>query len=179
MDDLGFNVGSDNAWIGFKPSVGIWEASGEEVKFTHMLLDPSSLKTGWIQIQQGVGPDCHWDEAVGKVGNRPSEDHRRGFQVMVYLKEGGWHQWQQNQVGVLQGFATVWAEIKAQMGSNEDKVAVIKYNNFEINSKGKGTTRIPKLELVKWQDYPKDEESASPPPPVKESTPAPSEDPLF
>tara|TARA_B100000965_G_scaffold104531_1_gene86123 strand:- start:569 stop:1114 length:546 start_codon:yes stop_codon:yes gene_type:complete len=156
--ELGLLSSGDSKWIGFKPSIGIWETNGEQIELKHFILDHMSLKTGWIQIASGSAPDCHWDESLGKVGKQPSSDHRRGFQVQVYLKDGGWYQWQQNQVGVLQGFSPLMSAIFDKVKDNPDKVPVVKYLEFEVNSKGKGTTRVPKFEVVKWADYPKDAE---------------------
>ena len=45
---------------------------------------------------------------------------------------------------------------------------VVKYLEFEVNSKGKGTTRIPKFEVVKWADYPTEKESVVQSAPVAE-----------
>ena len=165
--DLGLLPTGDSKWIGFKPSIGIWEASGEKLELSHFILDYTSLKTGWIQIMSGASPDCHWDEKVGKVGQRPGGEHRRGFQVMIYLKDGGWHQWQQNQVGVLQGFSPLISQVFEKSDDNPEKLPVVKYNDFEVNSKGKGTTRIPKFEIVKWADYPEEKPEVSAEPVAK------------
>ena len=163
--DLGLLGSGDSKWVSFKPSVNAWLVNGEEFSLKETLLDPDSLKTGWLKIEAGMAPEATWDESIGKVGQRPSEDHRRGLQVMLYLgKDRGWHQWQTNSVGALRGFSNLWTKVHKELAANEGKVAHIEYLKSDLDTKGKGNTRIPIFALLGWKENPGDNEPPAPAP---------------
>lgn len=161
--DLGLIGSGDSKWISFKPSVNAWLVNGEEHTLKQCLIDPDTLKTGWIKIEAGSAPDAVWDESIGKVGSRPSDDHKRGLQVMLYLgKDLGWHQWQTSSVGALRGFSNIWSKIHKELDDNEGKVAHVEYLKSDIDTKGKGQTRIPVFALLGWKNPPQDETEPEP-----------------
>jgi hypothetical protein len=163
--DLGVSVSSGDAteWIAFKPQVNAWLMDSEEHEMKGCLLDPSTLKTGWIKIAKGEGADCHWDESVGayRTNPRPSDDHRRGFQIMLYIKDHGWKQWQSNGVGPFQGLQGIFSKLGTDIEKNEGKVVQLKYTGSEVNDQGKGVTRVPQFEILGWTDNPVNEEEQS------------------
>jgi len=165
--DLGFGSGEKTEWISFKPSANGWLMDGEEVDLNGkgILVDPSSIKTGWMKIAQGMAPDCLWDEKVGRRGERPSEDHKRGFSVMVMPKvkvEDGmnenWKQWQSNSVGAFMGLQDLLSGItrsdKDAFSKNDGKVIQAKYTGSKINDGGVGKTRIPQFDFLGWGNAP-------------------------
>jgi len=167
--DLGFGSSEKTEWISFKPSANFWLMDDVEIDMMGkgILIDPSTIKTGWIKIAQGMAPDCHWDEKVGKRnGNdRPSEDHRRGFSVMVLPKikvedemNDKWKQWQSNSVGVFMGFQDLLSSItradKDAFSKNEGKVIQAKYTGSKVNDGGVGKTRIPQFDFLGWGEAP-------------------------
>lgn len=169
--DLGLNAGTATEWISFKPSANAWLMNGEEIDLENktQLIDPSSLKTGWIKIST-LGVETEWDErSKGKITNKAEKpnddpDFRRGILVLMLPvdkeqnPESNWVQWQTNSVGACQGLQDLFVGIskddKEAFSKNEDKVLKVKYIGSKINNEGKGVTRIPKFEMMGWVDDP-------------------------
>ena len=82
---------------------------------------------------------------------------------MLYLgKDLGWHQWQTSSVGALRGFSNIWSKIHKELDDNEGKVAHVEYLKSDIDTKGKGQTRIPVFALLGWKNPPQDETEPEP-----------------
>lgn len=151
---LDLDNGSGGEYIRFKPSVNAWYVDGEEVDLKAMSLEPTSLMTGWGLIQEGESPKWVWDETVGVKGPRPDGEYKRGFSVKVFLKDYGWREWSSNGAGVNKGLSNIWKSIHDGMKENQGKVAGLKYTGSSADTSGKGATRIPNFELVKWVPMP-------------------------
>ena len=173
MSMLGLSE-SNAEYIRFKPSLNQWLVDGTEIDLKGLAIDPESLKTGWGKISEGVAPEWSWDERPGVKGNQPTAEHKRGFSVMVYLKDSGWREWTTTGSGPKMGLEAVWPAIHNGAATNPGKVAKVKYNGATAQAVGKGQTRVPQFELVGWIDRPEGEATApaaAEPTPV--STPAP------
>ena len=161
--DLGLMSEGNSEYIRFKPSVNAWIADGEEVQLEDVLFDPSTLKTGWGKIAEGQAPEWIWDETLGKRPPQPSPDHKRGFSVMLKIKDKGWREWSANGVGVMMGLNDLWKVVYPQMQKpeNKDKVVFLKYTGARMEKIGQGNTRIPEFEVKSWH-------TMTDKPPVKE-----------
>jgi hypothetical protein len=104
-------------------------------------------------------------------GPKPSDEHKRGFSVMVYLKDSGWREWTTTGSGPKMGLEAVWPAIHNGAASNEGKCAKVKYNGATAQAIGKGQTRVPQFELVGWSDKP---EAAQAPEPAPQPEPQPA-----
>ena len=159
--DLGLMSEGNSEYIRFKPSVNAWIADGDEVQLDDVILDPSTLKTGWGKIAEGQAPEWLWDVSLGKRPPQPSPEHRRGFSVMLKIKDKGWREWSANGVGVMKGFQELWGVVGLQVKDNADKAVLLKYTGARMEKIGQGTTRIPEFEVKAWREM-------TDKPPVKE-----------
>ena len=159
--DLGLMSEGNSEYIRFKPSVNAWIADGEEVQLEDVLLDPSTLKVGWGKIAEGQAPEWSWDEKLGKKSPPPSPDHKRGFSVMLKIKDKGWREWSANGVGVMKGFSELWNVVGLQVKQNEGKAVLLSYTGARLEKIGQGQTRIPEFEVKSWH-------TMTDKPPVKE-----------
>tara|TARA_R100000742_G_C4276170_1_gene97074 strand:+ start:663 stop:1214 length:552 start_codon:yes stop_codon:yes gene_type:complete len=159
--DLGLMSEGSSEYIRFKPSVNAWIADGDEVQLEDVLLDPSTLKVGWGKITKGEAPEWSWDERLGKKGTRPTPEHKRGFSVMVKIKDKGWREWSANGVGVMKGFSELWSVVGVQLKDNTGKAVHLKYKGARIEEIGQNNTRIPEFEVKAWREM-------TDKPPVKE-----------
>ena len=160
--DLGGSGDSVVEYIRYTPSGNAWIVDGEEYELESFLLEPTSLKIGWGLIQKGESPSWVWEEKVGdKKVAKPTPEYKRGFSVMVQLKDKKWREWSSNGWGVFQGFQKMWTEVGKQKNDNQGKSVLLKYTGSEADSKGKGMTRIPQFQVAGWYET-KDK------PPVKE-----------
>lgn len=152
--DLGLTSDGGGQFLRFAASVNGWFVDGVEVDIKGMTLDPSSLKTGWGRIQEGVAPDWQWDEKLGVRSTLPTPEHRRGFSIQCFIKDVGWREWSANTVGALMGLTALWSNIDPQLKENQGKAVQVAYKGSTAEQKGKGTTRIPNFEIVKWVTMP-------------------------
>ena len=161
--DLGLMSEGNSEYIRFKPSVNAWIADGDEVQLEDVLFDPSTLKTGWGKIAEGQAPEWIWDAGLGKKTPQPSPDHKRGFSVMLKIKDKGWREWSANGVGVMVGFVELWNVVGLQWKdkANQGKGVHLKYKGARMEKIGQGTTRIPEFEVKSWH-------TMTDKPPVKE-----------
>lgn len=160
--DLGLGNEASGEYLRFKPSVNAWYVDGEEVTLKALSIDPKSLKTGWGLIQEGEAPQWAWDDQVGVKGSRPDEGYKRGFSVMVFLQDHGWREWSSNGAGVNKGISAIWPTIHKGMDDNVGHVAGLKYTGSTADTSGKGATRIPTFELVKWLPMPQADDAEPP-----------------
>ena len=150
--DLGLMSEGNSEYIRFKPSVNAWIADGDEVQLEDVLLDPSTLKTGWGKIAEGQAPEWLWDVSLGKRPPQPSPEHRRGFSVMLKINDKGWREWSANGVGVMKGFQELWGVVGLQVKDNADKAVLLKYTGARMEKIGQGTTRIPEFDVKTWRE---------------------------
>ena len=150
--DLGLMSEGNSEYIRFKPSVNAWIADGDEIQLEDVLLDPSTLKVGWGKIAEGQAPEWTWDEKLGKKAPSPSPDHKRGFSVMIKIKDKGWREWSANGVGVMKGFSELWQVVGLQVKDNQGKGVHLKYKGARLEKIGKGDTRVPEFEVKTWRE---------------------------
>ena len=99
MNDLDLGGGGDSVveYIRYTPSGNAWIVDGEEYEMESFLLEPTSLKIGWGLIQKDQSPSWVWEERVGdKKVTKPTPEYKRGFSVMVQLKDKKWREWSSN-----------------------------------------------------------------------------------
>lgn len=156
MDEAGFE------YVNFKPSTGKWYLDGnteqDQIELKDFLLDPHTIQSGWIKIESNVGPEYSWDEIMGVKGPQPSDNHKRGFGVELFIKHGdkpGWRNWNFTQVGSKAGFGRLMQPIdQKDIDAHKNKVMHVTFEGSTANTKGKGPTNEPNFKFVKWVDNP-------------------------
>ena len=153
MLNLSSGSGSGN-YIRFSPQANMWtNNNNEEIQLKKVVFDIDNIKTGWLLLGVGVR-DWVQDDSVGKKGPQPSPEHKRGFMVTLYNKEIGAAEWSSNGVGPNMGLEIMYKDCAAQRAANPGKLPVLEYKGSKAEKIGKGTTRIPKFDLVSWVDRP-------------------------
>jgi hypothetical protein len=149
MLNLSSSSGSGN-YLRFSPQANMWtNNNNEEVQLKKVVFDIDNIKTGWLLLGVGVR-DWVQDDSVGKKGPQPSPEHKRGFMVTLYNKEIGAAEWSSNGVGPNMGLEIMYKDCAAQRAANPGKLPVLEYKGSKAEKIGKGTTRIPKFDLVSW-----------------------------
>lgn len=153
MLNLSSSSGSGN-YLRFSPQANMWtNNNNEEVQLKKVVFDIDNIKTGWLLLGVGVR-DWVQDDSVGKKGPQPSPEHKRGFMVTLYNKEIGAAEWSSNGVGPNMGLEIMYKDCAAQRAANPGKLPVLEYKGSKAEKIGKGTTRIPKFDLVSWVPRP-------------------------
>jgi len=186
--NLSSGGGSGN-YIRYSPQVNAWTRKNEdgnyiEFKFTQAVFDYENVQTGWMLIATGQY-EFLADNTLGKKGAQPSPEHKRGFRATFYNKElGGVVEYSANGAGANMGLEALWKKVQAQAQDNAGKLPVVEFKGATAVKVGKGTTRVPEFDVVKWvarpaamQDGGADESSFDAPKPIAKpapSKPAPS-----
>ena len=143
--NLSSGGGSGN-YVRFSPQVNAWTKKDEEgnyveFKFTQAVFDHENIQTGEFLP----------DNTLGKKTAQPSPEHKRGFKSIFYNKEwGGVFEYSANGAGANQGLEALWKKVQAQASDNVGKLPVVEYKGSTPVVGGKGTTRIPNFDVVKW-----------------------------
>jgi len=152
--NLSSGGGSGN-YVRFSPQVNAWTRKDEEgnyveFKFTQAVFDHENIQTGWMLIAKGQYEFIP-DNILGKKTAQPSPEHKRGFKSIFYNKEwGGVFEYSANGAGANQGLEALWKKVQAQASDNVGKLPVVEYKGSTPVVGGKGTTRIPNFDVVKW-----------------------------
>ena len=150
MSILNINGGGGGNYIRFMPSANAWVFNKEETTLNVIVFDHESVKTGWGKMAEGQAPEWQWDERLGVCGRQPSGEHKRGFAISMYAKGIGTVEWSSTGTGPVIGFEEVFEQIWNAKDANAGKVPVCKYTGSSAMKIGKGNTRVPNFELVKW-----------------------------
>ena len=152
--NLSSGGGSGN-YIRYSPQVNAWTRKDEdgnyiEFKFTQAVFDYENVQTGWMLIATGQY-EFLADNTLGKKGAQPSPEHKRGFRVTFYNKElGGVVEYSANGAGANMGLEALWKKVQAQAQDNAGKLPVVEFKGATAMKVGKGTTRVPEFDVVKW-----------------------------
>lgn len=174
--------GDGRPYIRFKPSINCWELSSEsgpyEFEWTApAVIDVENIQLGWLLIGTGLR---EWQPWPGNVQtSRPDErDWKQGFTLSFYSKalfdDEPVRELSSSQTGVIEFVKALYNECEANFGSGQ--VPVVQITGSRAEKIGRGTTRIPTYEIVKWTERPADLQStaapsAAPPPAPAQSAP--------
>ena len=134
----------------YKPAIDQWTLNKEPIELGSLVIMPASIKTGWVRFTPGAAPDWQWDEAPGKASAPPSGDHKRGFSIEVETAAHGKMEWSGAGYGQCAALEALMEEISASEADHPGKLPVAVYCSSEVRKVGKGSTRIPRFEIVDW-----------------------------
>jgi hypothetical protein len=136
--------------------------------FEKAIFDVENLKVGWIKIGVGVY-DSILDDYNKPALPRPQETiidkngkedyaYKKGFSVNVLFPEGFGEErkfsWSTSQKGSLEAMSEVLSVYEAEKSKNAGKLPVVSFSGHVNKKFGKGSTNIPKLQIVAWVDRP-------------------------
>ncbi len=161
MDLSVFDGGSGTEYISYKAQeTPHWKIDGVSADIKKFLLDPRSLKTGWGKLATGEAPHWVWADIAGTTMDKPSDEHKPAFQLMVLLNEAhgspvtGWREWSTNQAGARHAIKAIWPGIDAGAKENPGKSAVIAITDYEGQKFGHATVTVPVFKIEAWVDTP-------------------------
>lgn len=184
---LGLNTesGSGNfvPWLKWDARSGRWfrknpEQGGSDIDITNnfaAIVDMANIEVGWLAFTAGGAPSfmMHKLSDGGGLPPRPSEDHRQGFRVRVWLSKecgGGEHEVAGTAKALLQAIDKLHDAYLAGLATNAGKLPVVQMAGaIAIETETpKGRTRnfSPDLKVASWAPWPKkaDEAPAAPAP---------------
>ena len=173
MSNLNLTGGGGGSYIRFLPSANAWMIGKDEFALKKFVMDHGSIKTGWGKMETGEAPNWVWDANVGTPGPKPSDDHKRGFAISLFIKGMGTVEWSTTGVGPVMGFVATYDEIFKAKDDHPGQVPVLEYTGSDPIKIGKGNTRKPKFSVIGWVDYASIPWTASEDEPVAAPAPAP------
>jgi len=148
------NSGGSGSYIRFSPQINAWtkkdeDGNDKEFKFPLSVFDYENVQTGWMLIATGQYEFLP-DNTIGKKGAQPSPEHKRGFKAVFYSKELNVVEYSANGAGANMGLEALWKKVQAQVADNAGKLPVVEYKGSTAMKVGKGTTRVPEFDVIKW-----------------------------
>ncbi len=130
------------------------------------LMDWATLQVGWVEFTD-KGPDKRLVAIGDPLPDRPSEKHKQGVQVVVYLPGGlGCHEICSTAIGVVGALERIYETSIAAPEWQQGKVPVVRLSEFIKEKTKHGNRAVPVFEILAWKDRPAEleEHKAAPKP---------------
>tara|TARA_Y100001972_G_scaffold90184_1_gene110373 strand:+ start:680 stop:1273 length:594 start_codon:yes stop_codon:yes gene_type:complete len=122
-----------------------------------MIIDIENIDMGWLMLATGARDWRPWP-SVNEQTEKPSDDYKVGFSVRVYSKklfdDAPLREFCSSGAGLLMFIKALYNECEGEFGKG--KVPVVQIHKTPTMKLGKGNTRNPKYEIVKWVDRPEE-----------------------
>lgn len=177
--------GDSKPYIRFSPSVNSWEMSTADgrTEFTWdapVVFDLVGLQLGWMKIDSMGREWSAWPSLTQRTP-QPSEEHKIGFAISVVSNklfgEEPVREFSANTFGNLTFIQELYNKAETAPEFKEGKVPVVQITGSVAQKVGKGNTRIPTFEIVKWVDRPAELNDSEVE--VMQSTPQPKQAPVI
>ena len=122
------------------------------------LFDFATLKVGWIEFTDR-GPDKRLVAIGDPLPDRPSEKHKQGVELVVYLPGGlGCHELCSTAIGVVAALETVYVNTVAapEWDNGNGQVPVVRLAEFQKEKTKHGSRAVPVFEIIGWNDRPQE-----------------------
>lgn len=155
-------------FIRYSSNEDLWSRSTEESGMTDidmvegklpapMIVDVENIQMGWLMLAVGQR-DWQPFPSVNEQIEKPSDDYKQGFSVKVYSKklfdDAPLREFCSSGAGLLMFIQKLYNECESDFGKG--KVPVVQIYKTPTMKLGKGNTRNPKYEIVKWVDRPEE-----------------------
>ena len=165
---------------------GEWTTNPVEVTNSFQaIMDLANIETGWLSFPKGAAPDIRTVKIGNPLPERPSDQHKVGFRVLMKLGKslGGDLREMAANAGVsIKGMDALYDAYLKDAGANPGKLPVVALETtVAVTSGGKeqsSTNYQPVWKIVGWADRPPElggegaPTAASPPPPPAAPSPA-------
>lgn len=159
---LNIGGGGGNPFIRFKASINSWEKSNADSgtsEFTWdspAIFDVEHVQLGWLLLAEGQRDWQAWPNNAQTP--QPEGEYKRGFSCQVFSKAlfgaEPVREFCTSASGCVEFIKELYNSCEANFGKGQ--VPVVKITGSRATKIGKGTTRIPTFEVVKWVDRPED-----------------------
>lgn len=145
------------------------------------VFDMENIDVGWMKFTNGSAPSYSMVRWGSALPERPDEDHRRGFRVLMKLGKdcgGDIREMSGSAKSLLQGFNALHDLYLAQASANPGKLPVVSYNMSDAipviteTRQGKNTNYAPDFRIVSWVARPTDLQPVEPQKTVQKPTAA-------
>jgi hypothetical protein len=155
---LALPTGDSQPYIKFLPSGNSWQMSSEagSVEFDFSkpaVFDVQKVQLGWLWLAEGQRDWQPWPNNVQTP--KPAEgEYKAGFEMLVYstvlFGEDQVRMFAASGTGSVMFIQALYNEAEKCPEFKEGMVPVVKINGSKPLKVGKGNTRVPQFEIVKW-----------------------------
>ena len=187
--------GEGKPYIRFSPSINSWEMSSPDGRseFTWdapVVFDLHGLQLGWMKIDS-MGREWSPWPSITQRQPQPTDEHKIGFAISVVSNklfgDEPVREFSSNTFGCLTFIQELYNQCETNAEFKSGKVPVVQITGAKAQKVGKGNTRIPEFQVVKWVDRPAElgggeapvVQSAPQPAPVAQPAPEPAMDDEF
>lgn len=164
---MGLNISSGNSeefkpWVKYNAKAGRWyvkKDEGEvEVDKPTFVADFDNIKTGWFYFAAGVAPSIVYDPDLATPAPKPSENHKRGFELEVFSQNafGGVVVFSSTSALVGGAINEVFEQYEKERGNHPGQLPVVQCTGVTPETNKHGTNYKPTLSIAKWVDRPDD-----------------------
>jgi len=155
--------GDFTPYVKYNAKAGRWytkkdEQGAAEFEVTNMtaIFDMDNIRTGWFNFPTGGAPEKTFDPSLDEAAARPSENHKRGFQVDVFSEKNllGKREFSSTAGTVIDAINPLHTDWEAGKAANPGKVPVVKCSGVLPIVGKHGTNYQPVFEIVSWTDRP-------------------------
>lgn len=124
---------------------------------TGVVLDISSMKTGWCYSSGAAGeaPDWKMNASLSQFSPDPSSgdrDYKKGFKIRCAIGGGKTASWDQAGASVWNAFVALVPSLQQQ--PSPDMLPLVRCTGAKFEQFKRGSTNTPILEVVKWVPRP-------------------------
>ena len=175
--------GEGKPYIRFSPSINSWEMSSPDGRseFTWdapVVFDLHGLQLGWMKIDSMGREWSPWPSLTQRQA-QPTDEHKIGFAVSVVSNklfgDEPVREFSSNTFGCLTFIQELYNQCETAPEFKAGQVPVVQITGAKAQKVGKGNTRIPEFNVVKWVDRPAELDGGeSAPAPVVQAAPQPA-----
>lgn len=162
---MGLNISTGNNedfknFCKYNAKAGRWyvkKDEGEvEVDKPTFVADFDNIKTGWFYFAAGVAPSIIYDPDLTTPAAKPSENHKRGFELEVFSQNafGGVVVFSSTSAMVGGAINEVFEQYEKDRAANAGKLPVVQCTGVTPETNKHGTNYKPNLSIAKWVDRP-------------------------
>lgn len=120
------------------------------------IVDFDNIKTGWFLFLEGQAPNIVYDPSISNQAARPSEVHKRGFEVNLFSPNlfGGVATLSGASMHLNNAINDVYVAYEAGKAANAGMVPVVSCTGTTPMKDKMGTNYRPILSIVKWVPRP-------------------------
>lgn len=158
---MGLNISTGGGedftpYIKYNAKAGRWyvkKDEGEvEVLNPAFVADFDNIKTGWFYFAAGVAPSIVYDPDLSTPAPKPSENHKKGFEVEVFSKAtlGGVCVFSSTSGIVGGAINEIYEQYEKERGANAGMLPVVQCMGVTPEVGKHGTNYKPVLSIAKW-----------------------------
>jgi hypothetical protein len=169
FDDGG--TGGEGPWLTWHPQLSrdgtipacswsLRDASGEravtDAPMRCMVLDLSSLKTGWEYTNgvSGVAPERRWNTSIGKFEPRPGNEWKKAHSVPVAFDQESAAIWEQAGLASWLALVDLIKLVGAEADAKLPLLPLLRCTGHRSIDTRRGGTTAPSFALLKWVQRP-------------------------